>query len=185
MKFAVLLAAIFLTACTTSPYQYRENPTSLKKGVSKYHVKSVELTLENSKKLWTSNDVVASYPSQDTVKLMVAEEMRRLLKSKGIYAEAQNEANATIDVNLNYRRSFVVGSGVTYPTVSFSLTGRDGQGEEVVSYYSGEGLLKGGGRKSIVNDHKILLGKYDQEEEREDIAAVASLIYEAIANMGN
>lgn len=184
MKFAVLLAVLFLTACTTSPYHYRDNPTSLKKGISKYQVKNINIVLENNKKLWTSNDAVASYPGQDAIKAMVTEELQKLLKAKGIYAEAQGEASAAIDVNLNYRRSFVVGSGVTYPTVSFSLTGKDGQGEEVVSYYSGEGLLKGGGRKSIVNDHKILIGKYDQEEEREDIAAVAYLVFEAIAKIG-
>lgn len=185
MKFAVLLAAIFLSACATSPYQYRDNPTSLKNGVSKYQVKNIDLTLQNNKKPWTSNEVVAGYPAQDAVKAMVTDELQKLLKAKGIYAEGQDAASVAIDVQLNYQRSFVVGSGVGYPYISFALSGKDGKGEEVVSYYAGEGLLKASGRKSIVNDHKILVGKYDQEEEQEDIAAVARLIADAIAGIGN
>lgn len=185
MKFVALLAVMFLTACASSPYQYSQNPTSLKKGVSKYQLASVDVTLENNRKLWTSDAVVAGYPNQDAVRSMVAEELQRLLAAKGISAATVDEANAVIDVQLNYRRSFVVGSGVTQPVISFSLSGKDRQGEELVSYYAGEGALRGGGRKSIVNDQKIMFGKYDHEEEREDIAAVAYLIYEAIANMGN
>lgn len=185
MKFVALLAVMFLTACASSPYQYSQNPTSLKKGASKYQVASVDLTLENNRKLWTSDAVVASYPDQEAVKSMVAEELQRLLKAKGISVATADEANAVIDVQLNYRRSFVAGSGVTYPVLSFSLAGKDRQGEQLVSYYAGEGMLKGGGRKSIINDQKIMFGKYDHEEEREDIASVAYLIFEAIANIGN
>jgi len=185
MKFAVVLAALFLAACSSSPYQYRDQPTTLKKGISRYQIKSVDLTLENNKKLWTAAEVVAGYPDQAAITTMVTEELQKLLKAKSIYAEVQDEPNTAIDVQLNYRRSFAVGSGVTYPYISFSLSGKDGHGEELVSYHSHAGLLKGGGRKSIINDHKIIIGKYDQEEEREDIAAVAYLIYEAIANMGN
>lgn len=64
------------------------------------------------------------------------------------------------------------------------MSGKDGQGEVLASYQSNAGLLKTGGRKSILNDHKIIIGKYDHEEEQSDIAAVANLIYAAISNIG-
>lgn len=184
MKFTVVLASLFLAIFSTSA-QCSDQLETLKKGISGYQIKSVDLTLENNKKLWTSDDVVVSYPDQTDVKTMVTDELQKLLKAKGIYADVQGESDAAIDVKLNYRRSFMVGSGVTYPYISFMISGKDGHGEELASYQSDAGLLKGGGRKSIINDHKIIIGKYDQEEEREDIAAVAYLIYEAIANMGN
>lgn len=184
MKLSVSLAAIFI-AVFSIPAHCSDQPETPKKSISGYQIKSVDLVLENNKKIWTSDGVVASYPDQVAVKTMIADELHKSLRAKGIYAEMQGESDAAIEVKLNYRRSFVVGSGVTYPYISFVLSGKDAHGQELASYQSDAGLLIGGGRKSIINDHKIMVGKYDQEEERDDIAAVANLISDAIAKMGN
>lgn len=183
MRFSVPLAAIFIAIFSIPAHC--SDQSEAPKGISRYQIKSVDLVLENNKKLWTSDGVVASYPDQVAVKTMIADELQKSLRAKGIYTEMQGESDAAIEVKLNYRRSFVVGSGVTYPYISFALSGKDVHGQELASYQSDAGLLIGGGRKSIINDHKIMVGKYDQEEERDDIAAVANLISDAIAKMGN
>jgi hypothetical protein len=174
--------------CTTvanASYHYNSTPTALKKGVSRYHIGQVEVVLENNRKLWTTDETVAAYPDQAAVQEMIVRDLRRQLEAKGIFAGAAIESEAAVNVQIKYRRSFAVGKGVTYPVVSFALSAKNGEGQELVSYQSTEGLLQAGGRKSMGADQKIMFGKYDQEEEREDIAAVASLIYEAIANIGN
>lgn len=184
MKFAVALASLFLVVLSPVA-QCGDQPEAPKQGITGYQIRSVDVALENNKKLWTSAAVVASYPDQAAVTTMVTEELQKLLRARGIYADAPGESDAAIDVKLNYRRSFAFGSGVAYPYISFVLTGKNGHGEALASYQSDAGLLQGGGRKSLINDQKIMFGKYGQEEEREDIASVASLICDAITRMGN
>jgi hypothetical protein len=184
MKFLLALAAIFCTTFANASYHYKDEPTTLKKGSSRYHIGQLAVALENNRKLWTTDATVASYPDQAAIQEMIMGDLRKQLEAGGIYVGTATESEASIDVQVSYRRSFAVGKGVTYPLVSFTLSAKDGQGQELASYQSAEGLLQSGGRKSMVEDQKIMFGKYDQEEEREDIAAVANLIYEAIANIG-
>lgn len=184
MKYLLALVAIFCAALANASYQYTDGTTVLKKGASRYHIGQVTVALENNRKPWTTKATVALYPDQAAVQEMIMGDLRKQLEGRGLYAGAPADADASIDVQVNYRRSFALGKGVAYPLVSFVLSAKNGDGQELVSYQSAEGLLQAGGRKSMAEDQKIMFGKYDQEEEREDIAAVANLIYEAIANMG-
>lgn len=184
MKCLSVVAVVFLTACASSPYHYKDQATALKPGVSKYSIENIDFSLENNRKPWTSDETVASYPDEGTVKSIVQEELVKSLKSKNIYVEEKGTPDAKLDIKISYRRSFVVGSGVTYPYVSYAISGKDKDGTELVSFESGEGMLKGGGRKSIWNDQKIVIGKYKVEDERSDIVSLSNLIQETIANIG-
>lgn len=184
MKFLLALVAIFTTTFAQAAYHYPDEPTPLKKGASRYHIGQLSVALENNRKIWTTDATVAAYPDRAAVQALMIDELRKKLEAGGIHAAVAGDAEASVDVQVNYRRSFAVGKGVAYPLVSFTLSAKNGDGHELVSYQSAEGLLQAGGRKSMMEDQKIMFGKYDQEEEREDMAAVANLIYEAIANIG-
>ena len=184
MKYVLVISALFFSVCSHAGYQYVNSASDFKKGEVHYFLNKVDLALDNNRKPWTSDAIVSAYPDQDAVRVMLAEELQRQLGGLNLLASDSSTATASFDISVSYRRSFVAGSGVTYPYISFSFSGKNGSAETLVSYQSQEGLLQGGGRKSMRNDQRIMFGKYKQEDERNDIAALAALIVDALAGIG-
>jgi hypothetical protein len=183
VKYVLVIVSFLFSACSHSPYQYANSASDFKKGEVHYYLNKVDLALDNNRKLWTSDATVSAYPDQEAVRVILAEELQRRLGDLNLLASDSATATALFDISVNYRRSFMAGSGIMYPYVSFSFAGKDGSAATLVSYQSQEGLLKGGGRKSIMNDQRIMFGRYKQEDERNDIAALAALIVDALAGI--
>lgn len=180
---AVIFVSFLMAACAT-PYTYHQNPTPLKKRVTKYYLEDVSMNL-------TLGDGAPSDNTQFADKDKLGEQLRQGLISElseqRIYAASKAEADAVLSVYLNYKRTFNIGGrALNKPQFGFRFTASDKQNQPLASYdVSGFNFVPDYGfpRQTAI-DLEIAAFLWGAEDEINDINRIAFSIVNEVRKVG-
>lgn len=178
----ILMAVVILAGCSShSPYTYHENPTTLKKGETQYFVKTpvVKLTLGHGA---ISGDT--SFVSQDVLAKQFQESLIKHFSLNNIHAAKESEADATVDVNIDYTRNFNYGGkALNKPTFSYQVSIKK-KDIPVANYNVNNKTTNYGGFKDTAVNLEISAFKWGVEDEPKDVDLIASTIAKEVAAIG-
>lgn len=179
----ILVASIvlFLTACSSSPYQYHVEPTTLEKGKTQYVLGdvTVKLTLGLGGK---SND--ARFASEEVLTQSFKDYLTTELQNKKILALDEVNADAVLNVSIDYERRFNYGgNALNKPYVSF--TANVTKDEQLLASFGESGFTtKYDYFKDIAVNAQIAIYKWGAEDEPQDIELISKTIVDDAYQLG-
>ena len=177
----VAFAVLFLTACSSSPYQYHVEPTALVKGKTQYVLGdvTVKLTLGHGGK---PND--ERFASEETLTQSVKDYLTTELQNKKILALDSVNADAVLNVSIDYERRFNYGgNALNKPHVSFIA--KITKDEQLLASFGESGFTtKYGSFKDIAVNAQIASFTWGAEDEPKDIELISKMIVDDVYQLG-
>ena len=175
---ALSLCLAVCVGCASNPqkYNYVVEPTPLTQGESQYELQSVNvnLTLGHG-----AEDGETQFASEAQMRDQFEKALREELNKKSLLA-SQGEADAALDINIDYLRVYNVGgNALNVPKVSHTVKAFKGN-QEIANFSMGTYMVTHG----IASNMKIAAFQWKAEDELKDIQKIAALLAKDIEAMG-
>ena len=179
----IAFALFFLASCSTSKYVYHLEPTPIKKGITKYAIKEVKVTLE------LGNGAIegdTTFSSESQLKKQFVDSLTKHLKEQGLEANSANQHNVVdVSVKINYLRRFNWGGkALNKPEVSHTVVVQK-DGKKIASFDQNKYTTKYGYLKDAAVNIEIAAFQWDSEDEKQDVDLISELIIEDLKELGD
>ncbi len=118
----VFVSIIFIcfSACSSSPYRYTVDPSTIQKGITKYSVSEVKVKLSKFRVNLTGDADTSSYFSEEDMEKEFRKKITDSLLMNNIYDNSKNAAYQ-LKIQISYERTFAVNSStVIEPEFSYT-----------------------------------------------------------------
>lgn len=182
-KLTVLLLMVgtLLAGCSSSPYTYHQMPTPLKKGATHYYIKdpAVNLILGHGA---IPND--KTFVGQDVLAQQFKNSLLESFTGNKIYAEKESDADAVVEISLDYTRTFNYGGkSLNKPQFGYQVAIKRNN-VLLASYAVRKQTTRYGAMKDFAVNLEITAFKWGVEDEPQDIVLIAKTIANEVAAMG-
>ena len=181
-KITLLILALVLGGCASSPYVYHIEPTQLKSNQTKYNINSVVINLALGHGAIPGDK---SFATQEELKKQFENYLIAYMKEKGIYAPISDNQGISVDIKVNYKRNFNYGGkALNKPHVSHSVIVSDNKQQKLASFSDGNYTTNHGTFKDVAVNLEIAAFSWDAEDEPKDIKLISKLIVNELADLG-
>jgi|GEM_PF-320287 len=184
MKLNFLLALIpaLLIGCSNSTnYTYHQKSTSLKKGSTHYFVKDpiVNLTLGHGAIVGDK-----TFVSQEVLAEQFKSSLIESFSNNNIYAANEADADAVVEVKINYLRTFNYGGkALNKPQFDYQVLIKK-DNNLLADYAVARQTTTYGAIKDVAVNMKISAFQWGAEDEQQDVALIAKTIAKEVAKIG-
>lgn len=175
-----LVSSVLLMGCS-SRYVYHEDPTTLKKGISKYYLKNPVVNLKLGHGAIEGDKTFAN---QDALASQFKKELTKYLTEKNLLASNEAGADAAIDITIDFTRIFNYGGKALNKPKFFYNVNIKKNGKLLVSYSVPEQSPTRGKIVDIAYNAKIAAFQRGAEDELKDVSLISETISEEIAEIG-
>ncbi len=172
-----IICTITLVGCSATSFKYVDKSVPVKKGVTKYHLEEVNVTL----KLGTNgegkeNDTV--YASQDELKEQFSNGLKKYLGKYNLLGS--NSESLAISASFDFTRNFNFGGkALNIPTFSHEITIKKGN-TKVATYNWSNYVID----YNTLRNLKIASFLSDADDEKKDIDLICEEIIEDLSKFG-
>ncbi len=182
-KLSWLVGALWLTGCAgSSPYTYYVQPTPLVAEQSTFALGKVAVHLSLGDGAIKGD---RTFASEQELQQEFNQYLHHYLKQSGYLAENADHADAVIDIDINFKRTFNMGGhSLNKPEVSHSVV-LSKNGTKLASFKNGPYLTKYSYLEDMAVDLEIASFNWDAEDEPRDVDLVSQLLVEDILQVGD
>lgn len=179
-KIIMLLSALVLAGCSSSPYVYHVEPTQLQSNETQYDISSVKVNLVLGHGAITGDD---SFVNEAALKKQFEDALVVAMKEKGIYGKA---SGYSVVVDIDYKRTFNLGGkALNKPEVSHTVSIIDAENKKLASFAAGKYTTSYGTFGNAAVNIQIASFTWGAEDELKDVKVVAEVIVNQLADLGN
>lgn len=177
----VLFVFSLIVGCAGSPYTHHVKQLPLEKGKSKYHLDSLDVNLVLGHGAIPGD---TSYSTEEQLEEQFKKAIITALKNKGIFAPDPSVADASLDVHIDYTRTFNYGGkSLNKPKISH-LVDIMKNAEKLVTISNSSYTTKYSYFEEIAVNLKISAFKWGAEDELKDIELISKNIADDLFNVG-
>ena len=189
MKKFILFFCFILCGCSEKYFQYQNN-FSLPPQPSKFHLRNVDIQFSEGKIKPLKKDFSWSkYLTKEQIVFITKQEIIKQLKEDGLYSQS-NKCNNVLefDFDIEYVRKFMMFTNASY--VGTVLNGykiniyKDGKLIATRDDDDNIYFLTQGFTKNFNKLKKIFTFKYNEEDEKEEIKALAHFLAKSLEKFG-
>lgn len=182
-KLMAIFIALGMSGCSSSPYTYHVEPTPLVAGQSKYVLGNVDVNLTITG--WPRPKDESLFATEQTLTQEFLDSLKKHLKEKGIEAASSDQADAIINISVDFARGYhpVADNALVKPSVKHRVT-IERNGQTLVTTSNGPYQTKYAYFGDMLVNQEISFGTWDYEDEPRDVDLVSKLIIEDISKMG-
>lgn len=181
-KIFLIFIAFVVVGCSSSPYTYYEKPTLLKKGQTSYYLKEISVNLTLGHGAISGDD---TFSNQEKMTKQFESALNLALKEKGILATSSSNADADIEVVINYKRNFNHGGkALNKPHVSHQVNIYN-SGKKLASFGANKYTTKYSYFKELSVGIEIAAFRWGADDELQDVELIAKTIVDDLAKAGN
>lgn len=181
-KLLLLLSAFVVASCVSSHHTYQADSISLKKGKSTYYVKNVTVNLTLGHGAIPGD---TSFSNKEELEKQFAKSLSTALKRKGQLASDLSNADAELEITIDYKRTFNYGGkALNKPQISH-LVNIYKDGEKLVSLNQNNYTTKYSYFKEIAVNAEIASFNWGADDELQDINLISESIADEISNVGS
>jgi hypothetical protein len=175
-----VILILSIIGCGSSMYNYRVEPTPIKKGTSKYNIKNITLSLQHGDGRNIKNK---TFKNELELKKSFKKFINKGLKARSIKGGVKD---LQLDININYKRTYNWGgNSLNKPEFSYSVNVYNSSDKLLVDFSIPLSKTKHAYFKENVVLMKIAAFQWDAENEPEDIELISKLIVEDLFEIGN
>ncbi|ROQ23312.1 hypothetical protein [Gallaecimonas pentaromativorans] len=178
--FPLLVGLMLLGGCA-SHYHYDVDPTPLKKGVTHYRLKDVQVNLTLGHGAIPGDTTFA--PEQQLHKEFV-DALTDALKTKGILAAPGDNDVAEVVASIDFERTFNIGGHALNKPILSDLVKIEQNGQQLASFGHSKYTTKYSYFEDLAVNAKITVFQWGAEDEPRDVKLVAESIVNDIAALG-
>lgn len=179
-SIAVLVLAMLMSACASSPYTYHVEPTPIKKQKTAYKISEVKVNLTLGHGAILGDD---SFVDGIELQRQFTEYLESSLNEKGIHAQDEKDY-LEVTFNIDFTRVFNVGGkALNKPEVTHFVT-VSSNGKNLASFSQGPYTTKYSLYEDIAVNLKIAAFLWGKEDEPKDVKFISQLIIDDLANLG-
>ncbi len=181
-KLMLLLAVLWLAGCAGSQrYTYYVEPTPLVAEQSKYVLGKVDVQLTLGHGAIEGD---RTFASQRELQQEFAQYLQHFLEQSGHAAKDSASADATIDVVIDYKRTFNYGGhALNKPEVEHAIV-LSKNGTKLASFEQGPYTTKYSYLEDLAVNLKIASFNWDQEDEPRDVSLIAEHLIKDVTQIG-
>ena len=162
-KITLVIFVLALGGCASNSYVYHIEPTQLKSNKTKYHINSVAVSLEQGHGAIPGDK---SFATQTQLKKQFENSLIVHMKEKEIYTSTIDNQGVSVDVIINYKRTFNYGGkSLNKPSVSHSVMVSDNKKQKLASFSQGVYTTNFGSFKDVAVNLEISAFSWDAEDE--------------------
>ncbi len=177
----VLIAFTLAVGCAGSPYTDHAKQIPWEKGKSKYYLGSLEVHLTLGHGAIPGD---TSYSTEEQLEEQFKKAITAALTNKGIFTSDPSTADASLDIRLDYTRTFNYGGkALNKPKISHDVDIMK-DGEKLVTISKGSYTTKYSYFEEIAVNVKIAAFNWGAEDELKDIDLISENIANDLFNVG-
>lgn len=182
MKIVVMMIlAMTLSACSSSPYNYHVEPTPIKKQKTSYKIANVDVNLTLGHGAIAGDDTFAD---KATLQKQFKQYLEAGLSEKGLLAKNGQDA-LDVSVIIDYKRTFNSGGkALNKPQVSHRVVIHNDK-DKLASFAKSRYTTKYAYFEDIAVSLEISAFSWNQEDEPRDIELISQMIVEDLINAGS
>lgn len=181
-KMFLIFIAFVVVGCSSSPYTYHEKPTPLKKGQTSYYLKEISVNLTLGHGAISGDD---TFSNKEEMTKQFENSLNLALKEKGILATSSSNADADIEVIIDYKRNFNYGGkALNKPHLSHQVNIYNGS-KKLASFGVSKYTTKYSYLKDLAVNIEISAFKWGADDELQDIELISKTIVDDLAKVGN
>ncbi|GAB6261031.1 hypothetical protein L4174_022380 [Photobacterium sp. CCB-ST2H9] len=179
-SLAVGIVAI-LAGCSSSPYQYYEESTSIEKGITKYQLNDVNLKLTLGHGAIPGDTTFASESKlKEEFYAALLEEMNK----QGVLSNNNDKDAIQASISIQYQRNFNYGGkALNKPAVSHEVVVQR-NGKRLASFQESGYTTKYAYFEDAAVSLEIASFQWGAEDEPRDIQMISKLIIEELSELG-
>lgn len=175
----VAFLVTFFVGCS-SIYNYKVEPTPIKKGEAKFVIEEFNLTLTHGHGRNINN---TTFKNEDELKDSFVKFINQKLKDKNLLGSVENSYK--VKVNMNYERRYNYGgNALNKPYFDYSVDIFDQNNRLLVTYGLGKATTKYSYFEEISINTQIGFFKWKAEDEPRDINLISDLITKELLEVG-
>ncbi|MDN5041709.1 hypothetical protein O8C80_00050 [Aliarcobacter butzleri] len=175
----VAFLVTFFVGCG-SIYNYKVEPTPIKKGESKFTIEEFNLKLTHGHGYNIENK---TFKNEEELKSSFVQFINQKLKEKNLLGSAENSYK--VKINMNYERRYNYGgNALNKPYFYYSIDILDSNQKLLVSYSVPLSTTKYSYAKDIAVNLEIAAFQWDAEDEPIDIDMIAFVIVRELSEVG-
>ncbi len=181
-KLSLLVGALWLAGCAGStPYTYYVQPTPLVAEQSTYALGKVTVHLSLGDGAIEGD---RTFASEQELQQEFNQYLQHYLKQSGYLAKNVASADAVIDVDIGFKRTFNMGGhSLNKPEVTHNVV-LSKDGTKLASFQNGPYLTKYAYLEDLSVDLEIASFNWDAEDEPRDVDLVSKLLVDEIVQIG-
>jgi hypothetical protein len=181
-KLFLIFIAFVVVGCSSSPYTYHEKPISLKKGQSSYYLKDITVNLTLGHGAISGDNTFAN---KEEMAKQFESALNMALKEKGILATSSSNADADIEVIIDYKRNFNYGGkALNKPHLSHQVNIYKGS-KKLVSFNASKYTTKYSYFKDLAVNIEISAFNWGADDELQDIEFISKTIVDDLSKVGS
>ena len=175
----LIIAALGITGCGSSIYNYNVTPTPLEQGTSKYTINDISLNLTHGHGYNINNK---TFKTEEQLKYSFKKFLNDELENQALLGD---ENSFKLNIDINYMRKYNYGgNALNKPEFDYTVSVYNSNEKLLATYSIPRSTTKYGYFKDISVNLEIGLFQWNAEDEPQDIKLISKTLIKELSELG-